>query len=319
MERDLHRRRSRAPLPALAGLLLAGLVAAGLTVLAVARAGDDPGPTPSASSASSVGSADGAGTATAAPTPSAAAGAPDGDASDDGVPDDEDPGPPVPADGPEPAAGPVIVVPGYGGQTALLGGLIEALRADGRTVRLMTSLGSATQDLRRQAALLDEEVTDALAGGAPSVDVIGFSAGGLVTRLWAEDGGTAQLRRVVTIGTPHHGTEVASFASVVLPQECPRACHQLLPGSPLLRSLEDRAPGPGWVSVWTRDDRISAPARTAVLPGAVSVPVQDLCPGVIVPHGDLPRTGFVVRLVVDLLDGAAPATAPPTSPDGPCP
>jgi triacylglycerol esterase/lipase EstA (alpha/beta hydrolase family) len=213
----------------------------------------------------------------------------------------------------------VVVIPGYGGQTALLRPLIQALRRDGRDVHLVTGLGSATSNLRAQARVVGRQVDRLIRDGAPSVDVIGFSAGGLVSRIWAEDGGSAVTRRVVTLGAPHHGSEVAELAGMFVPRECPVACRQLSPGSTLLQRLDDAAPGPRWVSVWTRDDRISTPPRTAVLDGALSIAVQDVCPGARVEHGMLPRTEFVVDLVVMALDAADPLVSAPATAGSRCP
>ncbi|HVD28164.1 MAG TPA: alpha/beta fold hydrolase, partial [Mycobacteriales bacterium] len=86
--------------------------------------------------------------------------------------------------------GPVLLVPGYGGGTDGLQTLAERLTAAGRDTTVVALPGNGTGDLRASAEALDREVTAALARtGAESVDVVGYSAGGLVARLWVTDGG----------------------------------------------------------------------------------------------------------------------------------
>ena len=107
--------------------------------------------------------------------------------------------------------------------------------------------------------------------GAPSVDVVGYSAGGVVARLWVADGdGAGTARRVVTLGSPQHGIDVAGLAAVLAPGSCPAACQELTPDSPLLGRLNrgDETPaGPLWVSIWTTDDQVVTPATSASLDG----------------------------------------------------
>jgi triacylglycerol lipase len=208
--------------------------------------------------------------------------------------------------------GPVLLVPGYGGARDSLSTLAERIRGTGREATVLTLPGDGTGDLRAQVRVLDDAARDAVDAGAPSVDVIGYSAGGVVARLWvATEDGARTARRVVTLGSPLHGTRIATAGGVVVPDACPLACQQLSPGSALLAGIA-RAPGVAWLSVWTENDRTVLPPESARLPGAVNVPLQRVCPDAVVAHGDLPVDPLVTGLVLRALRSgplAAPAAA----------
>jgi pimeloyl-ACP methyl ester carboxylesterase len=219
-------------------------------------------------------------------------------------------GPPAPA--PQ-QPGPVLLLPGYGGGTAGLERLATTLRATtGRDVRVVRAVGDGTGDLTEQARALAATVNGLIVGGAPSVDVVGYSAGGVVARLWAADlGGDRQARRIVTLGSPHQGTEVAQLAGELAPERCPVACRQLAPGSDLLRDLPQGAvPGPRWVSVWTTEDDVVTPPSSGRLQGAVDVRLQSVCRDSTVAHGGLPVDPLVAGLVARAI-AVEPLTAPP--------
>ena len=219
------------------------------------------------------------------------------------------------------AQGPVLLVPGYGGGTAGLQVLADSLRALGREVTVVDLPGNNTGDLDRQARELDKTVVLTMQrAGARSVDVVGYSAGGVVARLWVRDHGGGNLaRRVVTLGSPHHGSDLAGIGSDVTPDSCPEACRQLQPDSDLLRRLNagDETPeGPLWISIWTTDDRI-VPPSSSELEGALGFAVQSVCPGARVSHGQLPQDRIVTALVIRqlaLVDPAVPGPAICTAP-----
>jgi triacylglycerol esterase/lipase EstA (alpha/beta hydrolase family) len=209
--------------------------------------------------------------------------------------------------------GPVLLVPGYGGDPNSLSILAARLRRAGRTADIVALPGDGTGDLLAQVNTLDDVVNKALAAGAPSVDVVGYSAGGVVTRLWvARDGGQHRARRVVTLGSPLHGTQLAAAGNSLVPGACPLACQQLVPNSALLREIDaQRLPGGlPWLSLWSSDDQTVTPPDSARLVGAVNVLLQDICPSVVVSHSQLPASDLVDGIVLAALDG--PALGAPT-------
>jgi triacylglycerol lipase len=214
--------------------------------------------------------------------------------------------------------GPILLVPGYGGSETALRQLEAMLSQHGRDVSVVHLAGDGTGDLRRQVPVLDRAARAALQRtGASSVDVVGYSAGGVIARLWVAAGGDRLARRVVMLGSPNHGTNLAGLASAVAPDFCPTACRQLAPDSELIRKLNagDETPsGPTWVSIWSEDDRVVFPPDTALLDGAVEVAVQSVCSAAgDISHGDLPTNPTVVRLLLSELGSGAPST--PTADD----
>lgn len=211
--------------------------------------------------------------------------------------------------------GPVIVLPGYGGRVSTVEPLAEALRAAGRDVTVMRPADGGVGDLVDQARQLDAVARSAMKeANASSVDVVGYSAGGVVARLWVEDeGGAGIARRVLTIGSPQHGTDQAALA-VEVAGGCPIACEQLATDSDLLRRLNsgDETPaGTEWITVRSTSDATVTPTISARLDGALNVVVQEICPTSTTGHRQLP----IDPVVLATLDSALGATAP-RSPDG---
>jgi triacylglycerol esterase/lipase EstA (alpha/beta hydrolase family) len=142
-----------------------------------------------------------------------------------------------------------------------------------------------------------------------AVDLVGYSAGGVVIRLWLADPGRAlRARRVVLLGTPNHGTELAGAAAALGPGLCGSIC-QLAPGSAVLAELnrgDETPPGPRFFSIWTAQDQTVVPPATAVLDGAANIRVQDVCPSARLGHGDLVTSPLALGLVVEALQGTLP-------------
>jgi triacylglycerol lipase len=194
--------------------------------------------------------------------------------------------------------------------TSTLQPLATAVRSAGRSVVIVEPFGDGTGGLQQQAehlADVAQRVRDD--AGAASVDVVGYSAGGVVARLWVrEEGGAEMTRRVLTVGSPHHGTSQAAVGAEFA-GGCPPACEQLVPDSDLLRRLNagDETPaGPLWATVRSINDQVVTPVDSAALSGALNIVVQEVCPRATAAHGDLPNDPVVVAALSSVLGVAAP-------------
>jgi triacylglycerol esterase/lipase EstA (alpha/beta hydrolase family) len=117
----------------------------------------------------------------------------------------------------------------------------------------------------RQLAEKIEQVRRAT--GAERVTLVCHSMGGLVARAYVRDFGAAHVERIVTIGTPHHG-------SVLAWMYFGRCLAQMRPGNAWLDELnrDDRSSQPApIVSVWSRHDSMVAPQASSELEGAENV------------------------------------------------
>lgn len=118
--------------------------------------------------------------------------------------------------------------------------------------------------------LIEQAVRQAEALGGRAPQLVCHSMGGLAARAWlAFDGANpARVQRVITIGTPHHGTWLGQFSHV------PNG-RQMRLNNPWLQALAttDTQHAPvatyrQFVCWYSNTDNIVFPASTATLPGA---------------------------------------------------
>jgi triacylglycerol lipase len=204
---------------------------------------------------------------------------------------------------------PVVLVHGFGGSASSMDRLEGALRRQGRRVVSVQLPRLGTGPIEQSSRAVAKAVTET---GAQRVDLVGFSAGGVVVRTYLHElEGATATRRVVLLGSPNHGAEIAAFAASADPTTCVDACAQLSPGSSFLEELNDvdeTPEGPVYTSIWTANDRTVTPPESAILEGASNVRVQDVCSDSALGHGDLINDPLAVGLVLHALAGQHDAT-----------
>lgn len=118
--------------------------------------------------------------------------------------------------------------------------------------------------------LIETAVQRAEHAGGPRPVLVCHSMGGLAARAWlaSAPGNPARVARIITLGSPHHGTWLGHFSHV------PNG-RQMRPGNDWLEDLQrrERAQRPrdtyaAFVCWYSSADNIVFPASTAALPGA---------------------------------------------------
>ncbi|MGK5020865.1 esterase/lipase family protein [Janthinobacterium sp. LB2P10] len=108
--------------------------------------------------------------------------------------------------------------------------------------------------------------------GSERVIIVAHSMGGLVARAWLRRYGAARVARIITIGTPHHGTVLANLATGTNACQMRRS-HGALGGAPhawLVQLAASETPELRALitSMYSHHDNIVAPQTSAHLPGA---------------------------------------------------
>ncbi len=104
---------------------------------------------------------------------------------------------------------PVVLVHGYVCNHRVWDDVARALRAQGHSV-VAVDLEPLFASIDRYAPIIEAAVTALCRRtGATQVALIGHSMGGLAIRAWMRKHGSARVARVMTLGTPHVGTQIA--------------------------------------------------------------------------------------------------------------
>lgn len=104
---------------------------------------------------------------------------------------------------------PVVLVHGYVCNHRIWDDTIAALRANGHPV-LAVDLEPLFTSIDHYAAVVETAVAELRRKtGATQFALVGHSMGGLAIRAWMRAHGTQQVARVLTLGTPHAGTQIA--------------------------------------------------------------------------------------------------------------
>jgi len=169
---------------------------------------------------------------------------------------------------------PMIFLHGLGGHRGNFSPMRTWLALKGRRRGYAIGLksGADLMTLGRQLSAAIEEVLSINGLGSDGqVDIVAHSMGGVVARLALLDVYTLQrVRTLVTLGTPHAGTQIARLGGT-------HRCQDLRPGSRVMESLAVQLPWHGptrLVCLWSAADPIMQPAETAVVDGAHGVVME---------------------------------------------
>ena len=162
---------------------------------------------------------------------------------------------------------PVLLVHGVLCNAGVWVRLARYLRRSGVTGLYSLSYGPPLESIETFADQLARKVDAIVAAtAAPQVIIVAHSMGGLVTRAYLRRYGSARIARVLTIGSPHHGSMLAWFFPGL-------SLAQMRPGSAWLGALNREAIDPAlrFVSVWSWHDSMVAPQTSSELPGAAEL------------------------------------------------
>ena len=156
---------------------------------------------------------------------------------------------------------PVLLVHGYVCNRGFMLPLRRYLGAHGVSA-YSHNLEPVYADIDSYADGLARRIEDICAAtGADKLVILAHSMGGLAARACLRKHGARRVAKLITLGTPHHGTVLARLGAG-------ENGRQMVPGNAWLEQLNGTALGVPAVSVFSHQDNIVSPQDSAVLAGA---------------------------------------------------
>jgi pimeloyl-ACP methyl ester carboxylesterase len=192
---------------------------------------------------------------------------------------------------------PVLLIHGYGcnsGYWAHLVALLDAARISHDALDLEPVMAGIDDHAVAVARAVEALCS---ATGCGQVIIVAHSMGGLVARAYLRACGSARVARVITLGTPHHGTRLARFAIGSNGAQMRRSGRLAAStGSTWLRALgaaETAQTRALFTSIYSNHDNIIAPQSSCHLPGAKNIEFAGI------GHVALGRDRRVLQCVLD--------------------
>lgn len=157
---------------------------------------------------------------------------------------------------------PVIMIHGYMVRAGTMWVIKRRLISDGWKEIYMWNYIPPFKGIPYYSRRLKEKVDGILErSGTEKIDMICHSMGGLVARHYISHlGGDKKVERLVTIGTPHHGSGLWSFSI----SKCGK---DMRPGSEFLKKLGSIPPGILTTSIYTSFDELVIPYENCKIEG----------------------------------------------------
>jgi triacylglycerol lipase len=198
-----------------------------------------------------------------------------------------------------PTVDPVIFVHGYTGSTSsfdtMKQWLISAGWPESRlfAIQFSNTTGSNVQNANELSQFVNQVLKKTK---ATKVDIIAHSMGGLSTRYYIKNlDGASKVNDVITLGSPHHGTNSAYYGFFTA------GAREMMPDSQFLQDLNSGDETPGafvkYTSIYSTTDEVINPYTSSILNGAKNVEVSG------VSHSGLLSSEAPKPAILDGLNG----------------
>lgn len=170
---------------------------------------------------------------------------------------------------------PVLLIHGYGCNSGYWHAM-SAVLVKARISHHAVNLEPVFADIKDYVPLIRREIELLLAdSGSDQIIIVAHSMGGLATRAYLREYGSAGIAKVITLGTPHRGTGLANFGVGHNSRQM-RWQGSAKDGSPS-DWLRDMQTSEGdqfyklFVSIYSHHDNIVSPQTSSYLPGAINL------------------------------------------------